>query len=323
MSSTDTLLVLLAALEVHPQTDGEASRPGLRRRTVGIDDVERGPGVTAASAAAASTTASAARSIEQLRLVGADDVVGDAGEELRGAPLAQAIAVQRVPLHVEHRARAAGAHARVLGLADARHREDALRQAVGIDAHLHGGRLRAIGSDGRAASLSGATRPAARSTAAPTRGAATTRTNAGIFVAFRQERRRLVLAEYGEVQPERLRPVVRRHIEPLRSEPEVGGREKPEVLAAGVPRGPHRVGEAVRHLDALTRLHVRGHDDAVHRRKAAGECNPLRVRTPARIEGALGHHPLVAANDLCLSARDVEHPHVEIRVGIQQLRRVR
>ena len=144
-----------------------------------------------------------------------------------------------------------------------------------------------------------------------------------ILVGFRHQRRRLALLEDGEVQAERLFLLVRRHVEPLRRESEIRGREEPQVLAARIPGRPDGIRQAIGQLLRLTRLDIRHEDGVVQRLQPTRVRHPLRIGAPHGIQRALRHHPFIAADHLGLPARDIEHPHVDVRVRVEQLLRVR
>ena len=149
------------------------------------------------------------------------------------------------------------------------------------------------------------------------------RLHALVLVALGEQGARLALLQHRQVEPEGLLAVVRGHVEPLGTQAEVGGREEPQVLAAGVPHGVHRVREAVGHLFRLAGLHVAHEDRPVERAEAAGIRHPPRVGAPRRVERALRDHPGVAADDPGLAGLGIEDPDVELRVGEQELLRVR
>ena len=135
-----------------------------------------------------------------------------------------------------------------------------------------------------------------------------------LFIALRQERRRIALAQHRGVEAERLGVIVVRHVEPLRPESEVGRREEPQILAARVPRRRHRVSQSVGHLLRRARLDVHDLDRLVERVEMLRVGDPLAVRRPRRIHRARRHHPRIVADDLRLPRRDVHDPQVQVRV---------
>ena len=144
----EDLLELLAGLQVHPERHVEPPLPGRRRVAIRIDkkqvDGSAGPAATSA------TACPAARAIEKLPTVGAHVVLGNAGDEWRRTPVADAIPLQRraatgstataarTRFEVIHRAGDAGPQLAVLTLGHARHRDDALLQPVEVDLHGDG-----------------------------------------------------------------------------------------------------------------------------------------------------------------------------------------
>ena len=280
----------------------------------------------------------AAGAIEELAPVGAHVVLRDAGDERRRAPIADAIALQRRAatspaasaaggrLEVVHGAGDAGPKLAVLALRHAGNRDDALLQPVEVDlhGHRHARRARRL-SGGLILGFSSGRSGCCSTAAAAPATASTSRRDAShtqVLVTLGKERAGLALLQHREIQPEGLLAIVRRHVEPLRAKPVGRRREEPQVLAVGVPRGEHRVGQSVGHLLCLAGLDVAHEDDSVQGIQAARIGHPLRVGTPHRIERPLRHHPGIAANDFGLSAGDVEHPHFEIGIAEQNLLRV-
>ncbi len=185
---------------------------------------------------------------------------------------------QELPVHLLH-LRPVGAvhvrHVQVVALVAPTLIEDLPELLLRIEVHAQRGRDAPLA--GRLSRRIGA---AAR--AAPARPRAFIRSGRGaLLVALGQQGARLALLEHGQVQPEVLLAVVRRHVEPLRPQAEVRGRQKPQVLPARVEHGIHRVGQAVGDLFRFTRVHIRDHD------------------------------------------RDVQHPHLQVGVVVQELLRVR
>src|SRR5205085_3405236 len=93
----ENLFELFLRLKVHAQRDVQSPLPGLRRVAVGVNQEERRrgrpAGVTGSAPEAAATTR---RAVEELVTVCAHGVLCDAGNEDRGAAVAQAVAVQLV-----------------------------------------------------------------------------------------------------------------------------------------------------------------------------------------------------------------------------------
>ena len=116
--------------------------------------------------------------------------------------------------------------------------------------------------------------------------------------------------------------VVRRHVQPLRPEAVIGGREEPKVLAARIPHREHRIGEAIGDLLLLPRLDIRDKDRAVEGVEARGEGDPLRIGTPRRVQSPLRHRPGVVAEQLRQTGGHVHDPHIEIGIGVEDLLRV-
>ena len=88
----EDLLELLLRIEIHAQCRVHASLSRRGRIAIGVDEEQPWTGRAARGAAAAATPAATAGAIEQLASVGADGVLGRAGDEGRGATIAQAIA---------------------------------------------------------------------------------------------------------------------------------------------------------------------------------------------------------------------------------------
>src|SRR6185369_14912230 len=110
------------------------------------------------------------------------------------------------------------------------------------------------------------------------------RANAAIFIALRQQRACISFSQDREIEPEGWRVIVGGHVEPLRTQTEVGRREKPEILAACVPGRPNCVCEPIGNLFGLARLNVAHEDRVIKRTQPARVCDPLRIRTPHRIQ---------------------------------------
>ena len=108
--------------------------------------------------------------------------------------------------------------------------------------------------------------------------------------------------EHREIQAEVLVVIVRRHVEPLRTQPEIGRREEPQILAAGVPHRPCRVRQAVGHLLRLTRLDVADEDRLVERVEMRRVGHVLGIGTPRRI------HACAAAPSTDRGRRSVASP---------------
>ncbi len=66
-------------------------------------------------------------------------------------------------------------------------------------------------------------------------------------------------------------------------QPEVRRGEEPEILAAGVPGRPYRIGKAVGDLLRLAGLDVAHEDRVIERVEVARVRDPLRVGTPHRV----------------------------------------
>ena len=129
-----------------------------------------------------------------------------------------------------------GAELRILTLRDAGDRDDAILQAVEID--LHGDGRAGCSRRGRV----GIVRAATASAAAASCGRVA---DAFIFVALGKNGAGLAFFEHGQIEAEVLVVIVGGHVEPLRLQTEIGGGEKPQILAAGVPGGPDGIGQAV------------------------------------------------------------------------------
>src|SRR6185503_1630283 len=149
------------------------------------------------------------------------------------------------------------------------------------------------------------------------------RTNTTIFVTLRQQRACISLFQHREIQTESRIVIVRSHVEPLRAQSEICRREKPEILPTRIPRGPNGIRQPVSDLLRLTALDVADEDRVIQRTQTTCIRDPLRIRTPHRIQRALRHHPRILAHNLRLLGRDIEHPHFQIRVSEQKLFRIR
>ena len=66
-----------------------------------------------------------------------------------------------------------------------------------------------------------------------------------LFVAFRRQRRRVVLRKHNQVDVPRNRPVNAGHVQPTRREPHVGAGRQVEILSAFVPVGKAGVAQTV------------------------------------------------------------------------------
>src|SRR5262245_28244210 len=144
------LFELFFRIEIHAQRHVEPPLALLWRLTIGVNQEERGAGAAAGARAATTAPAaeSAASAIDQLMAVRAHVIIGDSGHELRGATIAQTIALQGAPtasseaasatfassggFEVIDRARHARAQLRILAFGHARHGDDALLQSVEV-----------------------------------------------------------------------------------------------------------------------------------------------------------------------------------------------
>lgn len=97
--------------------------------------------------------------------------------------------------------------------------------------------------------------PTGSASAAPAREAWRT-AHTFVLVALRKKRARLTFLQHRKIQREVLVVVIRRHVEPLGSQPEVCRRKEPQILSTRVPRRPHRVGKPIGDLLRLAGLHV-------------------------------------------------------------------
>src|SRR5688572_9968579 len=144
-----------------------------------------------------------------------------------------------------------GSERRILSLGHAGNRDDAFRQVVEIYLHCY---RPTRATDGVGCSRLG-WRPI-RPAGGRRRPLSPWRRYAPVLIALRQQRCRLILIQDREVEPVVRLPVVRSHIEPLRTEAEIGRGEEPKIFAVRVPDRPYRVGEAVGDLFRLTRFGV-------------------------------------------------------------------
>ena len=334
----EDLLELGFRLEVHAERRGEAALACLRNIAIGVHEEQpRSTARCGCSAAPAAATPTPAGAIQQLAAVSADVVLGHALHERSGPTIRQAVPMQRAAaataatttaatgrrLEIKHRAGCTSLQVRVATFGHTRHRQDALRQSLEIDLHRHRTartRRRRLLACRRLAS-----RAFPCSTTTPATAASSRRCGADtwVLVAFGQQRARLPFFQHREVKTEVLLTSVRRHVEPLRTQAEVSRSEEPEVLAARIPHGIHRIRESVGHLLLLTGLDVGDENRAVERVQTAREGDPLRVWTPGRMQRALRHHPRIVANHLRLSAGNVEHPDVQVGVVVEDLLGVR
>src|SRR5579883_2946483 len=330
----EDLLELFAGFEVHAELRIERSLAGLGRLAVGIDeeDLRAAPaGGCRAAAASASASACAGAAVNELVAIGADLILRDAAGERCGPAVAQAVAHERragagtgraasaigaasTRFEIVDRSGNTRAESGVLALGNIGHGEDALLEAVEVDRDGDGSTgsralgLRLIGGCGCGG--------CAASAAAGAGGAGGA--DALVLIAFRQQRAGVAFLEHGDVDAEVLVVVVGGHIEPLGLQAEIRGGEEPEIFSAGVPRGPDGVGQAIGDLLGFAGLGVGDEDGVVEGLQATGVGDPLGVRAPDRVDGAAGHHPRIAANDSGLAARDVEHPDVEVGIGIDE-----
>ncbi len=334
-SFVEDLLELGYGIDVGADRRRQSPTVGRRRRFVGIDE-EQG-------------ALRAAGAVEQLLAVRADDELRGARHERGRATGADLIPVDRAAtpataaagrpagarrgerLEEEHRARRAGRQLLVVARRDVLHGDDALLDAVDVDADCRNRRRAGLGArlTGRSGPRvarpdrsGGHGRPGGVGPVAPrvTRRAPRAR---GFLVALRQQRRRVGLREHGQVQSARLRTVVRRHVEQPGMQREIGRREEPQILPARVPRRRRRIGEAVGDLSRLAGLDVVQVDRAEQRLQMLRVGDPLRVRTPRRDDRPRGVEVRVAVGDLRRTARDVDEPQSEVRVLERELPPVR
>ena len=175
----------------------------------------------------------------------------------------------------------AGLQLRVLALRHARHRDDAVLQAVEVD--LHGdrraaarrSRLRAAASSGVA---TGRRLRPPRPPPPPPGPARLPATPASSSLSGSSGSARPSSAPRGTA--ERLRRDRTTSCRATATQAEVGRREEPEILAARIPRRPDRVGEAVGDLLRLAGLDVADEDRVIQRPQTARVGDPLRVGTP-------------------------------------------
>jgi hypothetical protein len=214
----EDLFELFFRIEVHAQRHAEPPLALLRRLTIGVHQEKRGAGCGAGARAATTPPAaeSAAGAIDQLVAVRAHVIIGDSGHELRGATVAQTIALQRAPtasseaasatfassggFEVIDRARHARAQLRILAFGHARHGDDALLQSLEIYLNCDR-RARRAWRLRRPLSLSGV--GVRRSAPAPTTeapGAARRRApHPLVLIALRQERTRFAFLKDREI----------------------------------------------------------------------------------------------------------------------------
>ena len=314
----EDLTELLTRIDVGAQHRREATGAGRRHRAVGIHQVERPLRPTGA--------------IQQLAAVGADDVLRDTGHERHGTPRGQLKAMQRIAANVrdratgasagnrhrleeEHGTRHTGAQSTVVALSHTRHRDDTLLNAIKVDAHGTRGRRhrrpRAVGTCFR------------RRRRRRRRHRAIAASAGRFFVALRQQRRHVALGQHGEIQRSRFRTIVLRHIQQRRVQREIRRGEKPQVLAACIPRRCRRVGQAVGDLLDRTRLRIVHKDRAEQRLEALRIRHVARVGTPDRHDRTVGHEVRIGVGHLGLSARDINHPDTEVRILKRDLPAVR
>ena len=143
--------------------------------------------------------------------------------------------------------------------------------------------------------------------------------DAPVFVAFREQRAGVAFLQHGEIQTKVFVVIVRSHVEPLRAQTKIGRGEKPQILAARIPRRPDCVGETVGYLFGFAGLDIADEDGVIHRAQTAGIRDPFRVRTPDRIQRALRHHPRIAADNFRFAAGYIQDPDVQAGIAEKDL----
>src|SRR6185369_2712163 len=155
---------------------------------------------------------------------------------------------------------------RIRSFGHARDRNDPLLQPVKIDLYRDWTTWPTLTTGAFSATTAGAsvTATSIAGTCARLRSACAC-TDTAIFVTLRQQRTRICFLQHGEIESERRRVIVRSHIEPLRTQTEVGRREKPQILPTRIPRRPRCIRESIGNLLCLACLDV-AHEDRVIQR---------------------------------------------------------
>src|ERR1041385_7957117 len=225
----EDLFELFLWFEIHAQRVVQTSGAGLRRRSIGIDEEQlrrRRIRTTAATWTTPLTAPPTSRAINELATICADLVSNDVAHECRCPTIAQAITLQLITslaaatlatacspcFEIEHLTINSGLQIRVLPLRHTRNRDDALRQTVEIDLHIHRRPLSTLAATftaGTTFTTTSLTRTRAR--LQPARAC----TNTTILIALRQQRTRIRLSQHSEIESEVGLVIVRSHVEPL------------------------------------------------------------------------------------------------------------
>src|SRR5690349_21756267 len=313
-------------IEIHPQRNVQTARARLRWCAIRIDDEQLRWWRRGETSAARTTLATAKPgTIDNLAAIGADVVSHHIIDERRDAAIAQAITHQLARIGAraaalaaasrfekKHRAVNTSRQNRILSLGHTRYSDDSLLQSVEIDLHRDwttwftrrcslASSLTFTTTSSRRARRRFAATATGRRIARARRRTSSSTANATILIALRQQRTLIALLQHREVETKVFVVIVRSHVEPLRTQTEIGRREEPQIFAARVPRRPHRIGESVSDLLRLTRLDVADEDRVIQRTQTARIRDPLRIRTPRRVQRARRHHPRILAHDLRVS----------------------